>query len=361
MFNVLLTAAGVGRGAPVSATILRMAGGEERPRTKVRVVRVRTRRTFAIARSAADTFERVVLEVRAGGFLGMGEAAPTRYYGQDAASVAAALEGVEIPDPWDMEGALALNGHLPPSGLAALDGALHDLAARRLGVPVYRLLGVGRPEPESAYTLPIAAPETTVAEAGRLRGWPILKIKVGGTEDLETVRAVAEVSGARLWVDANEAFSPEEAPEAAAVLREMGVSMIEQPVPASAGPGALRRVKEAAGPVPVIADESALVASDVPALAGCVSGVNVKLAKCGGIRRALQMLYTARAHGMLAMLGCMVETSLGIAAAAHISGLFDLVDLDGAALLADDPFRGPRLERGRIRLPAESGLGVEPR
>ncbi|ABG05694.1 Mandelate racemase/muconate lactonizing enzyme-like protein [Rubrobacter xylanophilus DSM 9941] len=339
-----------------------MSGAAEKGlRMTVRTVRVRTRRTFAIARGAADVFERVVLEVSAGGHSGLGEAAPTRYYGQDAPSVAAALREAEVPDPWDIEGALALNERLPPSGLSALDAALHDLAARRLGVPVYRLLGLGRPEPESAYTLPIADLETTVAEAERLRGFPVLKVKVGGPGDLETVRAVAGVSRAALWVDANEAFSPEEAPEAAAELRAMGVRMIEQPVPASAGPGALRRVKEAADPVPVIADESALTASDVPPLAGCVSGVNVKLAKCGGIRRALRMLHAARAHGMLAMLGCMVETSLGIAAAAHISGLFDLVDLDGAALLADDPFRGPRFDRGRIRLPEGPGLGVEGR
>ncbi|QYJ15819.1 L-Ala-D/L-Glu epimerase [Rubrobacter xylanophilus DSM 9941] len=338
-----------------------MAGEEELLLTEVRTVTVRTRRTFAIARSSSDVFERVVLEVRAGGFAGRGEAAPSRYYGQDVASVAAALREVEIPDPWDVEGTLARNGHLPSSALAALDGALHDLAARRLGVPVYRLLGLGRPEPESAYTLSIADLETTVAEAGRLRGFPILKVKVGGTGDLATVRAVAEVSEARLWVDANEAFTPDEAPEVAAELRKMGVEMIEQPVPASAGPEALRRVKEAAEPVPVIADESARVASDVPALAGCVSGVNVKLAKCGGIRGALRMLHVARAHGMLAMLGCMVETSLGIAAAAHVSGLFDLVDLDGAALLADDPFRGPVFHRGRLSLTEEPGLGVEVR
>jgi L-alanine-DL-glutamate epimerase-like enolase superfamily enzyme len=329
--------------------------------TRVRTVTVRTERTFAIARSSADAFERVILELEEGGAVGRGEAAPTRYYGQDAQGVAAALEGVEIPDPWDIEGALAKNGHLPPTARAALDSALHDLAAKRLGVPLYRLLGLARPEPVSAYTLAIAEPETTVAEAKRLSGFPILKMKVGGWEDVETVRAVAGFSQAELWVDANEAFSPEEAPEVAAELKSIGVRVIEQPVPAAAGPEALREATEAAYPVPVVADESAVVAGDVPDLAGCVSGVNVKLAKHGGVRGALAMIHTARALGMTVMLGCMVETSLGISAAAHVSGLVDLVDLDGAMLLADDPFEGLGYEDGRILLSDEPGLGVRPR
>ncbi len=329
--------------------------------TSVKTVEVHTRRTFAIARSSADAFERVVFEIEASGFTGRGEAAPTSYYGQDAGVVARVLENVEIRDPWDIEGTLVLNEGLPPSALAALDNALHDLAAKRLGVPVYRLLGLAKPEPVSAYTLGIADRETTITEAERLREYPILKVKVGGWKDVETLLAVREVSGADLWVDANEAFSPGEAAGVVAELKEIGVRMIEQPVPASAGPEALGMVTEAASPVPVMADESSLTARDVPALAGYVGGVNVKLAKCGGIRSALKMIHTARAHGMLVMLGCMVETSLGISAAAHISGLVDFVDLDGAMLLADDPFSGPTYENGRILLSTEPGLGVVPR
>jgi L-alanine-DL-glutamate epimerase-like enolase superfamily enzyme len=327
---------------------------------RAEIVTVHTRRTFAIARSSADSFRRVILELEDSGAVGRGEAAPTAYYGQSAEEVCEALEGAVIEDPWDIEGALEDNASLPPSALAALDAALHDLAAKRLGVPVYRLLGLGRPEPVTAYTLAIAQRETTLKSARELSSLPIFKMKVGGRGDIETVRAVAEDSEAELWVDANEAFSPEEAPEVARELREMGVSMIEQPIPASEGPEALRRVTEAAHPVPVIADESAIVARDVPSLAGCASGVNVKLAKCGGIRRALAMIHTARAHGMRVMLGCMVETSLGISAAAQISGLADFVDLDGALLLADDPFSGLSFEEGRIVLPERPGLGVEP-
>src|SRR5215210_3713386 len=162
----------------------RRVGGTHLLETKVRTVTVHTERTFAIARSSADAFERVILEIEEGGVIGRGEAAPTRYYGQGADGVAAALESVEIRDPWDIEGSLAGNDHLPPTALAALDAALHDLAAKRLGVPLFRLLGLARPEPTSAYTLGIAEPDTTVEEAGRRSSFPILKMKVGGTEDL---------------------------------------------------------------------------------------------------------------------------------------------------------------------------------
>jgi L-Ala-D/L-Glu epimerase len=324
-------------------------------------ITVCTSEPFAISRGTSTAFERVVLTLRADGLTGRGEAAPTARYDQDAPSSARALASVGISDPHDIEGTLLDNGHLPPASKAALDAALHDLAARRAGVPLYEFLGLPRPSPVSAYTLGIADPATTVERAKRLCGFPILKIKLGSHEDLATVRAVAEVSGGELWVDANEAFSPQEAPAVARELKDVGVRVIEQPTPASSGPEALRKVAEAASPVPVIADEGAVCVADVSRLAGYASGVNVKLAKCGGIRAAMEMVEAARARGMVPMLGCMVETSLGISAAAHVSGLFDLVDLDGAMLLADDPFVGVGYERGSITVPASPGLGVEPR
>ncbi len=324
------------------------------------IITVHPERTFTIARSSADAFEHVVLELEETGLIGRGESAPTGYYGESAEESWRSLRSASIKDPWDIEGTLSDNPGLPPSALSALDNALHDLAAKKLGVPVYRLLGLSSPEPVTAYTLGIADREETLEVAREYSGLPIFKMKVGGWEDIETVRAVAGISEAEIWVDANEAFSADDAPEVARELKASGVAMIEQPVPASDGPEALRAWTKAAHPTPVVADESSIVAKDVPPLSGCVSGVNVKLAKCGGIRRALALIHTARAHGMMVMLGCMVETSLGIAAAAHISGLVDFVDLDGPLLLADDPFGGLQFEKGRIQLPDAPGLGVEP-
>lgn len=327
---------------------------------KAEIITVHPERTFTIARSSAEAFERVILEIEDEGCVGRGESAPSRYYGESADGARSALATAVVDDPWDIERTLKENAGLPPSALSALDSALHDLAAKKLGIPVYRLLGLGPPEPVTAYTLGIAGREATLEVARECAGLPIFKMKVGNLEDIETVRAVAEESSAEIWVDANEAFSAEDAQEAARELKKIGVAMIEQPVPVAAGPEALRSWKEAARPVPVIADESAVTARDVPGLSGCVSGVNVKLAKCGGLRRALELIHTARAHGMRVMLGCMVETSLGIAAAVQVSGLVDFVDLDGPLLLADDPFGGLSFEKGRIRLPGGPGLGVEP-
>ncbi|MGF1470819.1 MAG: dipeptide epimerase [Rubrobacteraceae bacterium] len=327
---------------------------------RTEIVTVHPERTFTIARSSADAFGRVILELEVDGFVGRGEAAPTGYYGESPEKARSALESAEVRDPWDLEGTLLANDALPPSALAALDNALHDLAGKRLGIPVYRMLGLARPGPATAYTLGISDRETTLAAAREYSGLPIFKMKVGSMEDLGSVRAVSEVSGAEIWVDANEAFTADAAPEVLRELKDIGVAMIEQPVPAADGPEALRRWTEEAHPTPVIADESVVGARDVPPLSGCASGVNVKLAKCGGIRRALEIVHTARALGMMVMLGCMVETSLGTSAAAHISGLVDFVDLDGPLLLADDPFGGLDFERGRILLSGAPGLGVEP-
>ncbi len=320
---------------------------------------VHTQRTFTISRSSSDSFEEVILEVEEDGLTGLGEASPNDHYSQTAPEVAAALENVHISDPWDIEGELDRHSELPPSALAALDGALHDLAAKRLGVPLYKLLGLARPAAASSYTLGIAEPETTLEWAERLSAFPILKMKVGSERDIETVRAVSGVSDARLWVDANEAFSPEDAVEVVRELKSIGVEMIEQPISASEGAEALRPITAAASPVPVIADESAISASDVPRLSGNVGGVNVKLAKCGGIKNAMKMVHTARAHGMRCMIGCMIETSVGISAATHIANLFDFVDLDGAALLSDNPFTGVAFEDGKLSVSGKPGLGVE--
>lgn len=328
--------------------------------TRAEVVTVHPEHTFTIARGSSDIFENVVLTLHEDGHAGRGLAAPSERYGQDAGGALSALQSIEIDDPWDIRGALLANAGLPSSAASALDAALHDLAACRLGAPVYRMLGLARPRPTTAYTLGIDDLETTLDRARKLSSYPIFKVKVGGAGDIETVRAVIRETGAEVWADANEAFAPDEAPEAARELADAGVAMIEQPTPAGAGAEALGAAARAAGEVPVIADEGALLAEDVPPLAGHADGVNVKLSKCGGLRGALELIHTARAHGMKVMLGCMVEASLGIAAAAQVSGLVDYVDLDGALLLADDPFTGLVYEGAEILLPDRPGLGVEP-
>jgi L-Ala-D/L-Glu epimerase len=190
--------------------------------------------------------------------------------------------------------------------------------------------------------------------------YPILKIKLGTARDADIVRIVREEApDATLRVDANAAWTAKQALGMLDVLTRYGVDMLEQPLPPHDLEG-IRFVRDRS-PIDVVADESCLVAADIPKLVGVVDGINIKLAKCGSLREALRMIAVARAHGMRLMCGCMIETTLGIAAAAHFSPLLDDADLDGAALLSDDPFRGPSIPSGRVTLTDAPGLGVQQR
>ncbi len=298
----------------------------------------------------------------------MGEAAPNRYYGESAESVVAALERyapvVERARSWSLEAteanlAATLKGNASARG--AISSALHDLHARKLGVPLYRLWGLDTDsETLSSYTIAIddvAGLKRRVAEAAE---YPILKIKLGTDRDTEIVRTVREAAPEKvLRVDANAAWTVQQALSRCAMLRDFGVESVEQPVAAGDIDG-MRLVRARCG-MPVIADESCLVAQDVPRLAGACDAINIKLAKCGSLREALRLVHVARAHDMAVMAGCMIETSLGISAIAQIAPLLDTSDFDGAALLATDPFDGVTIADGRVRLTDRPGLGAERR
>jgi L-alanine-DL-glutamate epimerase-like enolase superfamily enzyme len=334
------------------------------------ITTVHTTHPFVIARGG--TSEHRLVRVRLiddDGVEGWGEASPNRYYKETPETAVAALQQlapiVTRSDPWHIEDIEADMQRLVPGNgsiKSAISAALHDLAGKRLGVPVYQLLGLN-PEraPRSSFTIAIAATrEELVSRVRAAEPYPILKVKLGTDRDEEIIRTVRNAAPDKiLRVDANAAWTPQHAIEMIALLRDLGVEYVEQPV----DPGDIegqRVVHERAG-LPVIADESCVVSTDVPLLAGRASGINIKLSKCGGIREALTMIATARAHGMLVMAGCMIETSLGISAAAHFAPLLDYADFDGAALLADDPYVGATIERGEIRLPDRPGLGVTPR
>lgn len=321
---------------------------------------------FRIAREVSDHKQNVLVRISDGELTGTGEAAPSRYYGEDAGSVLRALE--EAPrllggDAFELEGAMdRLASRLPgdSSARAAVDIALHDLAAQRLGVPLYRWLGLD-PEktPVTSFTIGIDEPETVRRKVREAAGYPALKIKLGSEEDLEIMRVIRSETDAPIRIDANAGWTADQAVEMVKCLSEFDVELVEQPLPPGS-PGDWRRVREAA-PMPIIADESVLTSADVPALAGLVDGVNVKLMKCGGIREALRLIHTARAHGMRVMIGCMIESSVAVTAAAHLSPLADYADLDGNLLISNDPFIGAAVRQGRLVLPKEPGTGVAPR
>jgi len=333
------------------------------------ILTLHTKVPFAIARGASSEYRTVRVIVEADGHEGHGEAAPNRYYGESVESVLAAVERfrpiLAEMDPWAtesieqaMNAALRLNGSVK----SAISAALHDWAGRRLGVPVYRLWGLDAAKaPRSSYTIPIAPDAEELARrVAAAAEYPILKIKLGTDRDEAIVRQVRDLAPDKvLRVDANAAWTPKRALAMIPLLAELGVEFVEQPV-ASHDIDGMRFVRERSV-LPVVADESCVTSADIPRLVGAVDGINLKLSKCGGLREALRLIAAARAHGMAVMAGCMIESSLGISAAAQLAPLLDYVDLDGAALLADDPFVGATIAGGIVRIPDAPGLGVERR
>lgn len=331
------------------------------------ILNVTTRHPFIIARGGQSSYRTVFVRVvDRDGAEGWGEAAPSRYYGETADSALLAVQQfaplLANADAWSMDAIereleKTLRGNA--AARCAVSAALHDLAARRLAVPLWKYWGLDRTAaPRSSFTIGIAPDEATLrARVREAAQYPILKIKLGSSWDREVLRIVREEAPkAQLRVDANAAWTAKQALGMLDALHAVGVDMLEQPLPPQDLDG-LRFVRERAA-IAVVADESCLVASDIPRLAGVVDGVNIKLAKCGSLREALRMIAVARAHDMRVMCGCMIETTLGIAAAAHFSPLLDDADLDGAALLADDPFDGPGIPNGQVTLGDAPGLGV---
>ena len=336
-------------------------------RMEVEVLNLRTRHPFIIARGGQSDYRTVWVRLIDGdGVEGWGEAAPARIYGESTETVLAALQvyGEHLPaDPsrpeeterqWEQ--ALALN----PSARVALSAALHDLAGKQLGIPVYRLFGLDPARaPRSTFTIGIDTVEKLRLKVREAEAYPILKIKLGTDRDEEILRTIRELTDKELRVDANTGWTVKQALRMLPVLEEYGVTVLEQPLAATDLDG-LDVVRQAAD-IPVIADESCLVAADIPRLVGRVDGINIKLAKCGSLREAIRMIALARAHHLMVMVGCMIESSIAITAAAHLTPLVDIVDLDGAALLANDPFRGATIDGGQVRLPEGPGLGLSRR
>jgi L-alanine-DL-glutamate epimerase-like enolase superfamily enzyme len=320
---------------------------------------ITTREPFVIARGVEHEVDVVRAALTHGGVTGHGEGSPLERYGEDAAGGVAWLEAQPLPaDPLAFHALDALTGH--QAAKAALDGALHDLAGKLLGIPVWRLLGLARSGPPTRMTIWIADPDSValhverIVRDGRFRA---LKLKLGGDGlDVARVEALRGVSALPLLVDANEAFADDDAAlETLLPLERLGVDAIEQPLAAEAM--AESRLRERLS-VPLIVDESCHTLADVAGCARFAGGINVKLAKSGGIREALRMVAAARALGLRTMLGCMIESGLGIAAAAQIASAFDDADLDGNLLLAHDPWPGVELVDG-VQLPGEApGLGV---
>ena len=325
-----------------------------------RITNLHLKHPFKIARRSTDA-HRQVISVEIDG--GIGETAPARFYGETVETVSVALETIAsaFPDTLDaIHDVMAavetvIGGNY--AAKSAIDMALHDRLGKKLGVPLYQLWGLNpRKTPCTAFTIGLDAPEVMAEKVRNAETYPILKVKLGTPRDIEIIETLRGVTDKPIYVDANTAWTPKEAVRKIRELVRYDVELVEQPTKPEDLAG-LKFVRDNSE-LPIIADESVKRARDIPALAECVDGINIKLVKCGGLLEAHKMIHVARAHGLRVMIGCMIESSLGITAAAHLTPLVDYADLDGNLLITNDPYTGVTLANGKLILPERPGIGV---
>ena len=321
------------------------------------------RHTFRIAHGARTHQPSLIVELKDGDLSGYGEATATSYYGQSVEKMQEVLEVLrpkiessrwnKAEDFWEM---MRPDLEANPFVQCALDVAAHDLAARRAGVPLYQYWGLKLENlPLTNYTIGIASVEEMVAKMQEIP-WPVYKIKLGTEHDLEIIQALRQHTDATLRVDANCAWTAAQTITLAPKLKELNVEFIEQPLAMDDQEGMERVHRESV--LPVIADESCQREADVDRCAGLFHGVNIKLMKCGGLTPARRMIDRARSLNLRVMVGCMTESSVGIAAIAHLLPLLDYVDMDGALLLKNDPATGVRIEQGVVHYGEGMGTGA---
>lgn len=320
---------------------------------------------FTIARGTITEQESLVVELIDGQLHGWGEVTVNDYYGHTFDSLSASLQLVkpllnryrsESPETVWADALGQMNGDR--FAMAALDLAAHDLWGKRHDLPCFKQWGLPWGDvPSSSYTIGIDTIERMLEKLHAKPGWPIYKIKLGTQNDLEIVRTLRRHTDAVLRVDANCGWTVQQTIDYSAELKTLGVEFIEQPLPAEASREDKRAVFEGSA-LPLIADESCRTESDVADCRDLFHGINVKLCKCGGLTAALQMLRQARQWGMKTMVGCMVESSIGISAGAHLLPLLDYADLDGAVLLKADPAVGVHLDHGHFSQPSAPGLSA---
>lgn len=320
------------------------------------------RTTFRVAHGASDQRHNVLVYLDEG----VGEAAAVPYYGETQEGIIEYLKNVKDlgDDPFDMDAVLAKRPAGSRAARSAIDEALHDLWGKKLGQPLYKLFGLNPQKlPMTSFTIGMDEPEI-MAQQAKDSGKPILKVKLGSEKDLEIVKAIRNATDANLRVDANAGWTREQALEIIPQLAEYGLEFIEQPLAAEDIEGYFwlkEKLRALNIKTAIFADESAKNSHDVAKLAGAVDGVVVKTMKSEGIREALRMIHTAKAHDMQIMLSCMVESSVGVTAAAHLAPLCEYVDLDGPLLIKNDPYSGLKYDGAKISLPEGPGLGVEKR
>ncbi len=364
-FLKISAAAAAGSLVPLRAGLTQaLAGGGGKTKVSVKLLDLKLQYAWGLSRGTWSTRRNAFIRIERDGAVGMGEAAPIARYNETAEGAAAFFEKArpvlerdlwEYAFRWNEMDALAQAEH---AAKAAIDMALLDWVGKKLQVPLWKLLGLGKGAALRT-TYSIGIDEVPVMQE-KIRAYPdfgVYKIKVGTKDDRKIIEGIRAVTSKPLRVDANEGWkTKEEALENINWMAGMGIEYVEQPMPAS-------MLKDYAwlkerSKLPIYADESLMKASDIPVIAPYFDGLNIKLMKCGGIQEGVRMVAMARALGLKLMIGCMVETSLAISAAAAITPLFDHADLDGNLLSATDPFKGVRTVKDQLVLNDQPGLGV---
>ncbi|WP_031529441.1 dipeptide epimerase [Dyadobacter crusticola] len=321
------------------------------------------RHTFTIAHDSRDVQQTLIVELADETSSGLGEATANPYYGVTIDNMMDALEQARaIVEAGNYQSAEELWALVHPAlkensfAQCALDEAAHDFFAKKAGKKLYENWGLSLENiPLTNFTIGIDSVEKMVFKMQELP-WPIYKIKLGTADDLRIVQELRRHTDAIFRVDANCAWTADQTIAFAPKLKALGVEFIEQPLPAQDTDGMKRVFAECA--LPVIADESCILESDVKDCSGLFHGINVKLTKCGGPTAAKRMIAEAKSLGMKTMVGCMTETSVGISSIAHLLPLLDYVDMDGSLLITNDPADGVGFDFGRIVFPQRNGSGA---
>jgi L-alanine-DL-glutamate epimerase-like enolase superfamily enzyme len=332
---------------------------------EVKTKRLFLQHTWTISRNSSDYKDNVFVKIEKDGVIGYGEAAPNVRYGEDNVKTAARINGVkELIENYDLWKFAELKDnifnaiHDQNCARCALDIALMDWVGKKLNIPLYKFYGIDKEKtPVTSFSIGIDTPEIIKQKVREAEKYAILKIKVGKQNDKEIMDAVRSVSDKPIRVDANEGWKKKEvALEKIKWLKDMGVEFVEQPMPSAM----LEETKWLRDKIdmPLVADEAVKTAADIAILAQAYDGINIKLMKAGGPQEAMRMIHLAKALNMKIMLGCMIESSIAISAAAHLSPYVDWADLDGNLLLREDPFRGVGVERGKLILNDNPGLGI---
>ena len=330
----------------------------------IRSYDLKLKHTFTISRQSFDTKRTMIVELKDENISGFGEASENPYYHktlenmiQDLQNCKKIIEKDTNETPEEFWTKMYLHLKEDMFALCALDIAYNDLYARKKGKKLYELWDYGiENNPMTNYTIGIDTIEKMITKMQETP-WPVYKIKLGTKKDIEIVKELRNHSDAVFRIDANCAWTAEETIKNAVELKKLGVEFLEQPLPAEDWEGARKVYLESV--LPIVADESCQIESDVEKCHDHFHGINIKLVKCGGLTPARRMLKKAKILGMKKMVGCMTESSIGISAIAHLLPELDYVDMDGAMLLSEDIASGVTLNSGMVNYSDLNGIGTQ--